>query len=249
MTRGDNMWPCRHPFLTSATPRGDMWPCWHPIASIPVSRPRRRPVICGHAASLSHVRGMPPVDTRRTAFGSQCQAAHPGQSELQDWGRKGVADKSAFNYEAYRLYSVDQVLGSVQKSTGPCFVKHDGSQQLAQGDGVVRPSWLGALMLIGSMAQWREGLVAQRLNIFQLNGQHLAARQHDGSTAQQHDHLKAWPVDGSLAVNTQYTKQLDGTLCPVQKGGGGLTPAPLLAANSIPKSAILAIGCRGGIDC
>ena len=58
---------------------------------------------------------------------------HPGQSKLQDRGRKGVADKSAFNYEAYRLYSVDQVLGSVQKSTGPCFVKHDGSHQLAQG--------------------------------------------------------------------------------------------------------------------
>ena len=58
---------------------------------------------------------------------------HPGQSKLQDRGRKGVADKSAFNYEAYRLYSADQVLGSIQKSTGPCFFKHDGRQQLAQG--------------------------------------------------------------------------------------------------------------------
>ena len=89
MTRGD-MWRCRHPFLTSATPRGDMWPCWHPIASIPVSRPRRRPVICGHAASLSHVRGPPPVNARPTAFGSQCQAAHPGPSELHDRGCRKV---------------------------------------------------------------------------------------------------------------------------------------------------------------
>ena len=69
-------------------------------------------------APLSHVRDTAPLPTLQNAFGSQCQAVHPGQSELQDRGHNDVADKSAFNYKAYRLYSVDQVLGSVQNLPG-----------------------------------------------------------------------------------------------------------------------------------
>jgi hypothetical protein len=95
----------------------------------------------------------------------------PGQSELQDRGRKGVADKSALNYEAYRLYSVDQVLGSVQNLLGHILlimmvVSTSPKAFMSKVRLKQRLAW--CLDVTGSMAQCSGD--------WWPNGQHLSAR-------------------------------------------------------------------------